>query len=387
MQAVLSKMKQNSTDIESPAVDIVLTVSFAVLVIINLISNTLVCVVIWRYRETKNFMNYLVVNLAFADIMVALFIAPQYVLRHWYKHPEGVAGDVLCKLVTGGNFIWAGELILFNASIRSFCHPSISPFLLLSFMHISLPCSFLPCLPSSIHSLIIHPFFHSFPILLFISITVIGGAASAFTLAAIAIERYFAISNPERSEMSSRRVKGIIITSWIYAIAFNLPLFFIVKYEYLPNDFRCPEKWPKVIYAKFYTIGAFIVMGAIPIGMMVVFYSLTVQALWRNRLQATTRSDLAIVRQRKKATKMMFVVSTLYAICWLPNLILYMLSTYEPTLYAYFSTSYVVSVALVCANSAMNPFVYTFHSSRFRNELKSILCCIRHRHVDFLRSF
>nr|UQI50245.1 orexin receptor [Haliclona caerulea] len=315
-------MTYNSTDIEPPsAIDIALTVIFAILVVINLMSNTLVCWVIWRYRESKNFMNYLVVNLAVADIMIAVFITPQYVLRHLFKHPVGTAGDVLCKLVTGGNFIW------------------------------------------------------------------IGGAASAFTLAGIAIERYLAVSNPERSQVSARRIKGIIIASWVYALLFNLPLFFVIKYEKLPNDFRCPEKWPPTkIYAKVFTIGAFIVMGAIPIGMMSVFYSLTIRALWKNRLHATAQSDLAIVRQRKKATKMMLVVSVLYTICWLPNLILYMLSQYEPSWYIYFSTSYVVSVVLVCANSTMNPFVYTFHSSRFRNELKSILCCIRHRHVDFLRS-
>lgn len=204
---------------------------------------------------------------------------------------------------------------------------------------------------------------------------------------AIAIERYFAVSKPERGEISPRRVKGIIIGSWIYAIAFNLPLFIVVKYEKIPNDFRCPENWPaNKIYGKIYTIGAFIILGAIPIGMMGVFYSLTIRALWKNRLRATAQSDLAIVRQRRKATKMMFVVSVLYAVCWLPNLVLYMLSIYEPKLYTYFSTPYVVSVVLVCANSTMNPFVYSFHSSRFRDELKSILCCIRHGHIDFLRS-
>jgi hypothetical protein len=196
------------------------------------------------------------------------------------------------------------------------------------------------------------------------------------------------VSSPysERGNVTPRRVKGIIIGSWIYAIAFNLPLFFVVKYEKLPNDFRCPERWPSEVYGKIYTIGAFVIFGVIPIGMMAIFYPLAVRALWKDRVRATRQSDLAIVRQRKKATKMMCVVSLLYAMCWLPNLILYMLSTYDPELYAYFSTSYIVSVVLVCANSTMNPFVYSLHSSRFRDELKSIICCTKYGQVDFLRS-
>ena len=53
-------------------------------------------------------MNYLLVNLALADIMVALFITPQFILIHTFKHPDGMAGTLLCKLLTGGNLMWTG---------------------------------------------------------------------------------------------------------------------------------------------------------------------------------------------------------------------------------------------------------------------------------------
>ena len=53
-------------------------------------------------------MNYLLVNLAVADMMVAAFFAPMRVFIHMFTHPEGVAGTVLCKLVTGGAFTWIG---------------------------------------------------------------------------------------------------------------------------------------------------------------------------------------------------------------------------------------------------------------------------------------
>lgn len=179
----------------------------------------------------------------------------------------------------------------------------------------------------------------------------------------------------------------IIIGSWVYAIVFNIPLFIVIKYSKVQNDFRCPEVWPNDTLSKLYTVGAFFVFGVIPLSVMSVFYPLTVRALWKNRLRATTMSDRAIIRQRKKATKMMAIVSILYAICWLPNLILYMLSTYKPDWYIYFSDPYVVSVVLVCANSSMNPIVYSLHSSRFRGELKSIFQCHRYGHAELLESY
>lgn len=52
--------------------------------------------------------NYLLVNLAVADIIVALFITPQFILIHSFKHPGGLIGTVLCKLLTGGTFMWLG---------------------------------------------------------------------------------------------------------------------------------------------------------------------------------------------------------------------------------------------------------------------------------------
>ena len=61
-----------------------------------------------RHFISRTPINYLLVNLAFADIMVALFIAPQFVLIHTFQHPDGVVGSFLCKFLTGGNLMWTG---------------------------------------------------------------------------------------------------------------------------------------------------------------------------------------------------------------------------------------------------------------------------------------
>lgn len=53
-------------------------------------------------------MNFLLLNLAVADMMVALFITPRFIFSHLFTHSDGITGTLLCKLVTGGNLTWTG---------------------------------------------------------------------------------------------------------------------------------------------------------------------------------------------------------------------------------------------------------------------------------------
>ena len=52
--------------------------------------------------------NFLLMNLAIADMAVAVFFAPRYLFIHSITHPEGTAGLLLCKLLTSGNLAWVG---------------------------------------------------------------------------------------------------------------------------------------------------------------------------------------------------------------------------------------------------------------------------------------
>lgn len=54
--------------------------------------------------------NFLLVNLAVADIIYAMFITPSVYSNFLFAHhPDGVTGTVLCKLVTGGAIAWTGS--------------------------------------------------------------------------------------------------------------------------------------------------------------------------------------------------------------------------------------------------------------------------------------
>ena len=90
---------------------IIFCVVFSILLTADIIGNTLVILVILKYRAMKTAMNYLLLNLAVADIIVGIFFAPELIFIHLFKHPTGTTGGVLCKTVTGMNVGWLASLV------------------------------------------------------------------------------------------------------------------------------------------------------------------------------------------------------------------------------------------------------------------------------------
>lgn len=69
--------------------DILLSVLFSFLIVIDIIGNVLVCLVVYRSKQMRRPMNYLLVNLATADIVIGLFMLPRHVFNHAFDHPTG----------------------------------------------------------------------------------------------------------------------------------------------------------------------------------------------------------------------------------------------------------------------------------------------------------
>ena len=87
----------------------ILAASFSLVFATNLIGNGLVVVVILKDRRLRKTMNLLLLNLAVADILVAVFFGPGFLPMP--EHPTGVSGDFLCKIVTGKNLGWLSSVV------------------------------------------------------------------------------------------------------------------------------------------------------------------------------------------------------------------------------------------------------------------------------------
>ena len=55
-------------------------------------------------------MNLLILNLAVADALYAALITPKLIVSLNLNHPTGLAGTILCKLLTGGGFAWVAAI-------------------------------------------------------------------------------------------------------------------------------------------------------------------------------------------------------------------------------------------------------------------------------------
>ena len=209
-----------------------------------------------------------------------------------------------------------------------------------------------------------------------------GAIASAYTLVAIAFERFYAVLDPygqKSSKVTSRKVLVIAAFVWTFALVFILPLQLTV--EYVEERNYCLWSLPTVFLNKAYGIACVFVGGGIPIGIMSVLYSRVGFSLWFSNERLLTISQQSVFKTRKRVTKMVLIVTIIYTICWTPNLIIQLLATLSAN-EGFGSIAYQISVMLVTLNSSVNPVVYTLNSRQFRKSLAQLFCCARNNKVD-----
>ena len=194
------------------------------------------------------------------------------------------------------------------------------------------------------------------------------------TLVSVAFERYFAVVHPlsMKNSMTKKKVKITALVCWLLALVWLLPL--IITIDYNKERDYCVWILPTKFLHEGYGIGCVIVAGAIPIGIMSFLYAKVVYELWiKPRKENSGTTQQALMRVRKRVTKIVITVTVIYCLCWLPNLIIQLLATLGP--YEKFgSTGYRISVILVTLNSSVNPVVYTLQSEPFRRNLRHLFC-------------
>lgn len=94
----------------SSTADIIFKLVFSVMITVNVFGNTLVILVVVRNRSMQTPMNYLLANLALADMLFALFFIPRRLLITEFQHPSGWVGNLLCKTFTHANLSWVASV-------------------------------------------------------------------------------------------------------------------------------------------------------------------------------------------------------------------------------------------------------------------------------------
>lgn len=292
-------------------------VAFAFSVITNFVGNILVCLIVVMFRDMHIPMNYLLVNLAISDMMVAVFMTPRFVFSRTQNHPSGALGDYLCKILTGDSFAWTAAL------------------------------------------------------------------ASDFTLVCIAFERFLAITYPykEKRRLTSKKLKYVIPSCWLFAIGVNIPAFIYLAYD--KNSGSCLPFWPTSSFIKYHSVINSLIFFLFPAVIMGVLYALLIYKLWFKNPSTSTVAQAAVLRHRRHSTKIVIMVSLIYCICWFPNCFAYIYVAFSSK--QLFNEMHLASVLMVSLNSAVNPIIYSLQSHRFRQHIAALFTRINRNKVGVSR--
>ena len=292
---------------------VVLTFMYAVIFPVSLLGNTLVLYVVYKRRSMRNVLNLLLVNMAIADLLVTVLIMP-YSVTFLYLQ-----------------FQWFGGI--FGSIVCKIVHMS--------------------------------------------SITSV--AASIFTLSVMTVDRLISIVFLWKQSLTLRSSKVVILIIWLFSFAFmgiHLKVFKVQKaegtYICIPDWSFTPEEFPK-----YFVLGLFIVLYALPLLLMAVMYSIIIRYLWKNNFANRPKSgtDSSVRKSKKRVVKMLITVTVAFMVCWLP------LHVNHYYIYFDFETYrclpfYVILLSFFVghANSAVNPFIYVIFNQGFRRAFLDALC-------------
>ena len=291
--------------------------AYILVILLSLFGNVMVVRVVHKNRRMRTITNYLIINMALADLLTTVF----NMLPTLYWIFRGL--DVWA---VGG---WIGETL----------------------------CKLLNFAQS-------------------VSITV-----SVFTLCAIAFDRFFAIFRPLKRVITFRVAKGIIGASWMSSIVVAGPQLYVLTTAGKKGHGQCVEHWgapfDEATAPRDYTIALFVFLYALPLAVIAFLYTVIMLKLWRRRApgQQLSLNQENKDKTNRKVLKMLVTVVIVFALSWLPLYVRMFVMFAESDRYVCglpyemdFLTLY-----LGHANSAINPYIYVIFNENYRRGFKSVL--------------
>ncbi|CAH4035652.1 unnamed protein product [Pieris brassicae] len=219
-------------------------------------------------------------------------------------------------------------------------------------------------------------------------VAVLSISASVLTLMAISIDRYVAIMSPLRPRLGKRATLAIAAAIWAISCVVSSPnfLYFTTETDPLPDgNVRriCFPDWPDGITTRsqleyMYNVMFMLLTYFLPIMSMTYTYSKVGVELWGSKsIGECTQRQLDNVKSKRRVVKMMIVVVVIFAVCWLPFHVYFIVTSYYPDVvnYEYIQEIYLGIYWLAMSNSMYNPIIYCWMNSKFRRGFKQFFWC------------
>ncbi|XP_041814323.1 adenosine receptor A2b-like [Chelmon rostratus] len=218
--------------------------------------------------------------------------------------------------------------------------------------------------------------------LLMLSVLIMFTQSSIFSLLAVAVERYVAIFMPFRYWvlMTSRNAVLVILTTWL--LAFLIGLVPLMGWHKTPPDsgycfFVLVVDMTYMVYFNFFAcvLTPLVIMFLIYAQIFVAVKQQVRRIASEHRGEGQMRAAASMRREVKTATSL-FLVLFLFTVCWIPLHIINCLLLLCPDCPVPLELL-LTAIILSHANSAVNPFLYAYTMTAFRDTFKAIFLCCR----------
>ena len=282
----------------------IVTVLYAFTMLAAIVGNSFLIYIVWKKPEVRSLTSSMFVNMAIADLLVALFMMPLSIVsahtESKWKVPE-LPGDIICR----------SYILISDATL-------IASILCLVFMAIDRYCAIV-C-PLSVHSVWFRKAKFVTPLIWVMSIALMAIMPVVYKLD----DEYCEIDPDVLGQTATFR--GVYL--YIFFITYIIPLAII-----------CP------LYAK---------------AARMLWFN---QAPGNHLIEEQQRRQLVT---RRKVVRMLVIIVVVFAICWLPAQALHLL--WAATAYGENPPAIVMYLGfwVAHANSAINPWLYIALSTKIR---------------------
>lgn len=194
--------------------------------------------------------------------------------------------------------------------------------------------------------------------------TFIALAASVFSLLAIAIERYIAITKVKvYGSTKTCRMFLLIGACWVTSILLGgLP---ILGWNCICNLPDCSAVLP--LYSKKYILFVVTIFSLILLSIVILY--VRIYLIVRSSHQEATNS------QAYSLLKTVTIVLGVFIMCWLPAFTILLLDSSCNIRVCSILSNANIFFSFATLNSALNPVIYTLRSKDMRREFLRVLCC------------
>ena len=319
--ATMNETQSMSSCFNPTATRIGETFACCLLFVVSLAGNILIGIIVYKEKALRTPINILIVNMAISDLLFSIIIFPALFVRlntasHWLL--SGPFGQALCRLK---NFVTDVSVIV------------------------------------SVQSLVL-----------------------------IAVDRFVAVVFPLRpSLISSKRCRLFILVIWVVAMAVCCPPLFMWKVIENTEGLVCQRKWNDIFressWIKNYALVTIIVFTYVPLVLIAILYFSIAVRIKSQKIPGEPSVDARKQRLKRERSvlKMSVAIVFVFAVCWLPFSILFLLFLFSSdsamVSSCAFQYSRHIAFFLVRSHCAVNPCICFIFSGNYRQGLKNLLGC------------